>query len=212
MIKKVFIGGNGGSGTRVLSMILEQVGYNLGNNIDITTKDYLPWLVPIWECWDKNNCSLKIEEKEPSAIKHGQLMFIIPQLKKANPNSKFILIMRNGIDNILNYTFKWENTFCKDLVIQGTELERKMSAWTESYKIALKNADHVVKLEEMCVDPAKEIGRLFKFLNIKKDPQDFVSIVEIPMSIGRRDELTVKIRKKLFKIGEEIMNKFGYSF
>ena len=93
------------------------------------------------------------------------------------------------------------------------KLIRKIHAWTEAYKKALKNADYVFKLEEFCFYPEKTIQELFKALDIDKDPKEFTSIIKVPMTIGRRNsELQPDTRQMLFNIGREIMNKFGYVY
>lgn len=213
MKQKIFIGGYSGSGTRVVSMILEKVGYNIGTGKDLYTEtsDYMPVLKHIDNCWEGQEYSLSVDEKEPYALKHGSLMLVIPQLKKDNPDSKFILVMRHGVDNILN-GFEWENIYFKNLVTNQDKLIRKIHAWTEAYKIALKDADYVFKLEEFCFYPEKTIKELFKALEIDKDPKEFTSLIKLPMTIGRRaNELQPDTRQILFNIGREVLNRFKYT-
>ena len=210
-MNKVFIGGYSGSGTRVVSMILQKAGYNIGENNMNETYDYMPVLKHIDDCWNGQECFLNVDEKEPYAIKHGALMLVIPELKITNPGSKFILVMRHGVDNILN-GFEWENIYFKNLVTSQDKLIRKIHAWTESYKIALKDADHVIKLEDLCFYSEKTIQKLFDFLKIDKDPKEFTSIIKVPMTIGRRKELAKDTQIDLFNIGREVLNKFNYVF
>lgn len=209
MKNKIIIGGYSGSGTRVISMILEQAGYNIGKDVYTKTLDYMPILKKIDNCWYNKKCNLKIKEEKPYAIKHGQSMLVIPEIKRDNPGSKFILVIRHGVDNILN-GFEWENTYYKDAFKGKDKLLQKISAWTESYKKALKDTDHVVKLEEICFNSDKTIQELFDFLNIKKDPKEFISLIRMPMSIGRRHELQEDTKMILFNIGKEVLNKFNY--
>lgn len=208
--RKIFIGGYGGSGTRVISIILERAGYNVGTNIN-NSYDYMPVLGQINECWYEDKCNFTINEKTPFAIKHGQLMFVILELKKFHPRSKFILVVRNGLDNILKYQFKWEDTYCKDFVFGNTTLERKMMSWSESYKLSVNNSDYIIRLEDLCYNTIDTIKKLFTYLHIDKDPNDFKSLVHIPESIGRREQLSEHDRRKLYMTGKDMMDYFGYT-
>ena len=229
MIKRVFIGGYGASGTRVVSIILQKAGYNVGKDTNIAY-DYMPLLEPIDDCWYRGICSLKVEEKEPYALKHGQLMLVIPQLKKDNPDSKFILVIRHPIDNILiGWQFEWENTYLRDIIkdkfLNSTEdkeisppwkslnkLKRKMLAWRESHKIALEHTDYIIRLEDLCLNPIVTIKNLFSYLGINKNPQEFTSLIDIKEAmINERRKLDTKSRRILYDIGNKIMDKWGYS-
>lgn len=174
MLKQILICGYPGSGTRVVSHILKNEGYNIGSDLN-DCLDYMPHL----------NDDFSIEEKEPWALKHGQTMLRLDKYKKQFPDAKVILVYRNGIDNILN-GFKWHKTYCKKYVKSENELFAKMEAYIGAHEDAIPDIDYFVSLERMIVDKLEVINNLFNFVGIKGNPAKYDTYVQKPNSMGRR--------------------------
>ena len=211
--KKVFIVGWGGSGTRVISQILKRAGYNIGKQIN-QEYDYLPILVNINDAIGKKTINSQFKKqikalKEPFAIKHGQMMMCIEQIKKEHPDSFFILVVRHGVDNVLK-DFRWEESYGKhfiDNIDSYVPLEGRMMLWVKVHELALKHSDYTIRLEDIVDRPEKEIGKLFKALNFKGDPQKYCDIVKRPGSIGRRCSMNIS---GLTLLGKSMLERLGY--
>ena len=179
-------------------MVLEKAGFNVGEINDCY--DYMPLLEPIGELYFNGKGSLKHDVPEPFAVKHGQLMFLIPELKKLYPDSKFILVVRNGADNIEN-GFKWYETYCKEAT--GDHDDFRMNSWTWAHEIAVPHTDYMVVLEDLVKYPDTVITDLFKFLDIKKPSRDFRELIKRPDTIGRgidREYADAKIKHWMRKV------------
>lgn len=241
---KLFIGGYCGSGTRVIQAILKEAGFFIGDPICPVTYDYFPI-----ECL-KTNLILghgiadlnmrEVMEKvfahwwgkhENWSIKHPFLMFAIPSLRTIFPESKFILVVRHGIDNILNqHTMDGDiGRIIKPSILKEKDiLLRRMRFWNFAYKIAMTDILHyggayVIQLEKLVDNPVEEIKKMFKALKIKADPVKCAKGVSRPDSMGKRDKEIVitdeeeyatydpKIdKKRLIKEGEEMLKFFKY--
>ena len=180
MLKQIFIVGWGGSGTRVVSHILKEVGYNIGKDLNIAN-DYMPILNNKYD-------PTSINEKEPWAIKHGQIMCMIPEFRKVWPKAKFILVRRNPIDNILNL-FDWEKTFGKQYVKSKDKLTARAEAYKGVHEKAYKDGiDYTVTLEGLVDNMWHEVKGLLDFVEVDDNPNRFDCYIKRPKTIGRRFE------------------------
>jgi len=128
MIDRIFVGGYWGSGTRAIQYLLRtthntgsaalsgtpnvQEDYELGFQVerDHIVETALKGENFVWQL-----------PPPPFSVKSGDLMLMIPELKKLEPDSKFILVVRNGCDQVINTRgpdikfdkyFKYESTSC----------------------------------------------------------------------------------------------------
>ena len=212
MRNKIFVGGFGGSGTRVVQMILEKAGFYVGEkgfNIN-SGYDYGGGeFAPIFDKFHFNRTKeaedafkkyldvsdrLKILGKENFSLKHGHLMFCISDLKEWFPGSSFILVVRHPVDNILNK--------CTLHIRYGREgldcpLERKLDYYERTTREALKHADFLFRLEDVVFKTAETIKRLFDFVGIADGPEDYIGLVVRPDTIGRGR--AVRIKNKIIR-------------
>lgn len=156
MINQIFIGGHGHSGTRVVHFLLEQ-SYNTFSTHE--TRD-----------GDENLAITIGKEQEPFIIKNANYMLKIPVIKEQFPESKFILVVRNGIDQILTYSQmfeRWETEFNQmPVYCNDCYLKRAMMFWNLIYKKAVQHADYTIKLEDLVYNTKEEVKKLADFLTI----------------------------------------------
>ena len=207
-MEKIFIGGWGGSGTRVIVEILKRGGYYIAEEHSNYVYDFGSMnFVDAFDSYylDGNfkqlsNLFSKFDNRESWAIKHGHLMYIIPKLKSLYPNSKFIYIERNVIDNALAVGYKPHIKYGKYPL--NSELQDKVNYMIEEGDKSIKNSDLVIKLEELCESPELIIPKILALADITGyDILDYTKLVITPKTIGRGKEhySKIKIRGKYYE-------------
>ncbi|MCY3874357.1 MAG: sulfotransferase [Rhodobacteraceae bacterium] len=117
--------GRGGSGTRLLSMLLQEHGVFLGNRLN-GSEDSIEWIGVQYEsaarkltdgapergCWNEalSGCAEKILQR--GQWKEGQLwgwklpetMLILPEVVQAFPNARIVHLVRHPVDTCLRST------------------------------------------------------------------------------------------------------------
>ena len=214
---KVFIGGFGGVGSRLVSNIFEQMGHNVEKHFCNPMYDWGAIPHPAWEDMDtkqpyfldkfdwcfKQNKGLDgdygevfnyIDEwtsQDDFTIKHGHLMYIFPQLKERYPDCKTVYVNRNPIDSALKYEyaphFKYSSS--KDDGIKD-DLSIKVPWYLKYAKKAIDESDLVVDYENLCLNPHEEIEKMKKLVGSKHKFQDY-SFIKTPKTFG--------VGKKLYK-------------
>ena len=235
MYKEVFVGGVHGSGTRLAQFLLLSAGYCVGNGISHaldfvpTEKFTLEFMGGGSKVTDeivtkfKNMIDGATKKDAPFSIKHGDLMFDIPIIRKAYPNAKIIIFVRHGIDNMVS-THHMESLFGHYITPESDDfLKFRMKFWNEAYKLVVKELDdncRIVKLEDFMYDTKNSVDSLFKWLDIhEKDMEFFYSLVEKKSSVGRHKNPQIihghgyvpEIdANKMYTSGKEMMDYFGY--
>ena len=197
-MKKVFVGGYEGSGTRVCQMIAERAGYYIGPSVPITYDFGGLQFVELYDHYFKtgditglrNFISFYTSErtfgiqkdKESWCIKHGHLMYMIPQLKEWYPDCKFVLVVRNPIDNVLNDSTHHYRYGGMDL---NADIYDKLKYYRDVHFKAIKGADYLIKLEDFCYDSYETIKKFLTFLELSDDPNHYMDLVKTPPTIGR---------------------------
>lgn len=242
---QIFVGGYCGSGTRVIQLILKEAGYFIGDPICPVTLDYFPitcvqsnlvlgfgigdldlkeTIQKIFGCWWGKH--------KRWSIKYPALMFAGNYLKRIFPESKFILIVRNGMDNILNdHTMEGDigSIILPSILKEKDLLLRRMRFWNFAHRLAIHDSKfspkdyHVLRLEDLVENPVEEIKKLFKHLEIEGDPIKCAKIVLKPKSIGKRNEEVVIVddenyivynpkldKDRIYKEGKEMLDYFKY--
>lgn len=243
--KQVFVGGYCGSGTRVIQDLLHKSGFFIGDPICPTTYDYFPItciknnlvlghgisemdmkevLQKLFGCW--------WGQHDKWSIKHPFLMVCGNYLKRIFPDSKIIIIVRHGIDNILNnHTMEGDigSILMPSILKEETDiLLRKMKFWNFAYKLAVHDSYFspndflIIKLENLVFDQQKEIEKINSFLDIEINESALKEIRQ-PKSIGRRHKINTLIDgneyvvyypkkdlNRLYKEGKEMLEYFEY--
>ncbi len=235
-IKEIFVGGYGGSGTRIIQELLLQMGYYVGSGtprdfyhgkVNVAL-DYLPLLKLINESFYKNNSNEikeliinEVQQRNRWSIKHGQLMFMIPKIKELFPDSKFILMVRHGIDNILGYNHSdlYGKFIDPNVLNIDDDNEREMTFWNNVYDKAIKSGKEyykddflIVRLEDLCNHTINSLTTILDFLEEEVyDINKISKIIKKPESIGRRfSDLSKEELFRLKKIGSKMLNYFNY--
>lgn len=211
----IFVGGMGGSGTRVVQYLMERAGYFCGCQLN----DFMDWMGPdnnFISCFDtalfKNNWQpLKdiIDDNInryrflPYSLKHGHFMFIIPELHKWYPESKYIHVVRHPVDNILN-EYNMHVKYGNYKPYAG--LKNKLDFYEKVNSEALDHADYVIRLEDLIFDSENTIRKLMAFTDVKEyDIMSMKSIIIVPKTIGRGKKYYSLFEKKY-----SIITRLGY--
>lgn len=209
-MKKLFIGGFGGCGSRVIMEILKKSDYYIGSNNnaahDFVGRDGREFMSLFNELFFKKDYKQlkmllhdELKDKESWAIKHGPLMFMIDLLKEWYPDSEFIYVMRNPVANMLN-TFKTYNVYGGlDLTCS---LEDKVNYHIDKSLESIEKSDYVVKLEDLCLNTNDTVKKFLNFIEIDvgEDISYYTSHIKIPKSLGR-GEMYYNDFKQIEKLG-----------
>lgn len=246
----IIIGGNGGSGTRVVAEILLRSGVFLGHDLNRSNDNLLFTYLfkhpkDFAENFHAHSCPkcqslLKLHEKLlfshiPNTInewilflnagfkhsqnrydwnwvrqrwfnlikskpeinnnsffwgwKEPQSIFFLNDIKKFYPNSKFILVVRNGLDMVYNKNTQQMDYWAKSFQInpKDSSLKNKFEFWYRSNQQTINLASRlfssnflVVKLETLCFHKVRIIKEIFDFIGLKTDSKNFEEICQIP--------------------------------
>lgn len=126
--------------------------YHYTENSNLITEVNKSKLITQWEkFWNKNKYIYL--EKSPVNLIHTRF------LQKMFPNSYFIILIRNPI--VVSYaTMKWKDQ----------SLEQYLKHWILGYNIFKKDSKYLnnfimIKYEDLCENPYKEISKIEKMLN-----------------------------------------------
>lgn len=242
--RQVFCGGYCGSGTRAIQFLLKKAGFFGGDLIGVQQdyiplgsykanlildkkvnyftdhKEYLEKLFASW--WGKY---------DRWSIKHGFLMLAIPAILDTFPEAKMIVVVRHGIDNILNQHQMDRDIgefWRKDIIEQNEDLlTRRAKFWNAVHDKVRRDMmiypDRTmwVKLEDLVTNKVEETQKILDFLEIDTDAVKCSSVLKKPKSIGRRKKklLVPNInypyfpeddRERLYNEAREMLGYFDY--
>lgn len=172
---KIFVGGFGGVGSRFFMEIFEKLGLYIGRGFSNSMHDFgghdgQDFLTFFNECYIHNDFTLlfkyierNLQSYDDFAIKHGHLMYIFPQLKQYFKGSKTVYVMRNPVDNALNPNYNPQLLYGG---ITENSLDTKIQYYIDESIKASKNADLVIKYEDLCSNLESEIIKLAKFTGL----------------------------------------------
>src|SRR3990167_10247957 len=212
MVKQVFIGGHFSSGTRVVQFLLEQF-YNVGTEKE--ERDYEPGFSkrpffsdlclagqkPEWvyehKLTGREDSPKIVMPPEPFSIKNPDLMFCIPRIKELFPESKFILVVRDGLDQISCKNRLMSERYAEHFKLEKEGEEREMEFWNKAYKEAVRGKpDLIVRLEDLVNRPNMKAHALVELLGI---PYPDTSMIKRPetMGAGTRTRDTYLVGKEM---------------
>lgn len=199
-----FVTGFAHSGTRVVQRLLYHAGVHVG---DISTMNETyddSWTLSDWnanatEILNEEEFKQHFEqfrqESDNWSLKNCEIM-LPPNLELLHKTFKdytMVIVMRHPIDNIL-IELNWPEVYphiTKDF--QGDFWEKRMKFYIYLHNYFFnffkdrKNV-YVVILENLIENPREEIEKLFSFLGQELPDYDLISLVERPLSIGKRDK------------------------
>lgn len=218
MLKQVFVGGHFSSGTRTVQFLMEQT-HNVGATGE--ERDYeggfskrpffsdlcLEGKAADWvfehKLTGRDDSPIKKMPEEPFSVKVPDLMFCIPRLKEIFPESKFILVVRDGLDQINCANKLMMERYAGHFQLKEEGLKRGMEFWNKAYKKAIEDIpDLVVRLEDLVYNTKDTVQKIVDLTGI---PYPDTSMIVKPktMGAGTRD-------KETYLVGKEMMDYFGY--
>jgi ribosomal protein S18 acetylase RimI-like enzyme len=192
---KIFIGGFGGTGSRVLTEIFEKFGFYVGRDTTTESLDFCRGQFPIVfdRCWIRKNfdelisyIKLNLQNNHKFVIKHGHFMFINNILRDNFHGCKTIYIMRHPIDMAVKEQYiphkKYGNI--KDV----NNLDAKIKYYIKESIRACNDADLVIKYEDLCFDLENQLKIIRDFIG---DPNLKLPDIDIKPSktIGKEKDL-----------------------
>jgi hypothetical protein len=196
IVDKIFIGGFGGTGSRVVAEIFDSFGYYVSretgkDSIDFGAGEFVNQFDLSWRT--KNFESLvtymnrKMLNNKHFALKHGHFMFIYKELRKFYPGCKTVYVMRHPVDAAAGDSKKIYIPHVKYGGLKNT-LDNKIKYYIEKSIQAYEEADLIIKYEELCNDTENQLKRIRKFTG--KHDRDLPKInIKISKTTGIHKEL-----------------------
>jgi len=174
----------------------------------------------------RTKIEIDTEGCENWSLKHGHLMFNPKFCKMLYPDCKFLLVVRHGIDNVLNDCTLAEQFPQLGLGELPRKMENRISFWSHTHIGSIHDAQNlfgndfqIMRLEDMVFETEQSLSCLEEFIGMKAKPgaraacSDFVAL---PPSIGRRfttqnDHYTpMNDLDLLYHVGQEGLRSLGY--
>lgn len=192
---KIFIGGFGGTGSRVVAEIFEKFGFYIGKETTNASLDFgRGAFPPVFDrCWRKKNFDelisyIKNRLKNPNefAIKHGHFMFINDVLREKFPNCKTVYIMRHPVDMAVKKQYTPQRKYGK--IKDVNDLDAKIKYYIKESIRSCEEADLVLKYEDLCNDLENQLKIIRDFIG---DPDLKLPQIKIEPSetIGKQVDL-----------------------
>lgn len=203
-------------------------------NFKLSYKDYIKVIdIGLQRCWNDTYYNKKWifqrirkilfnvnRKNDLMCFKEPHTVYFIEELNKVYPNSKYILIIRNGLDIVYTKTdqqfFKWKDYFGqidKDICLDA----QKFEYWYRFYDTALlqlekfyKDRYLVVKFEDLFLNRENTSKMIMKFCTIdEKYYSKIFSIPKKPNSFERyKDQdlswVTTSVKNKLMRFNYKV--------
>lgn len=159
--------------------------------------------------------------------KEPHTLFYLQSIAEKFDNLKYIHVIRNGLDMAFKPNTEQLNLlgslFDVELPSQSKEIPRALlKFWFRTNRFAIEEAQRwikdrflILKFEDLCFSPAKEIQRILDFLGLEISLNKFdqlVSVPKIPESIGRykKHDLSIFSKEELHLVEdlESLITKY----
>jgi hypothetical protein len=189
-MKKLFVGGWPGCGSRVVQRILFKGGYHVGSDVNVPL-DYWARVFPsIFNQLYfhgkadpiKGLLAQDLKNRDSWSIKQARFMWMIPLLKQWYPGSQFILMVRHPFDCVSNkhrFDYKYGG------LSKYSSCQARLNYFGRVMATALKDTDFIVRLEDLCFKTRPTIAKLLEFAEIEDDARDYEEIIKMPKTFGR---------------------------
>jgi len=190
----LFIGGTGGSGTRLVSLFCKKAGYYIGNNTNKSLDSM--HLEPFYRNYTQTYLSGDGDQNEMKellascvdlhigddtnpmcSVKNPRSLLILPLIHSVYPDMKFIHVVRSGLSMSFSgnrrHVIRYGRFFVQGTGIDGESWspELAMRVWSETnmeaYRYGTKHLGSnyfVVKYEDLCVEKVSVYEQLVEFL------------------------------------------------
>jgi len=195
----LFIGGTGGSGTRLISLFCSKAGYYIGDHINESldamhvepfyrrhTREYLEGTADdmnmredLIKCLENHIGS---DTNPLCSVKNPRSLLLLPFIHSMCPDMKFVHVVRSGLSMSFSgnrrHTLRYGDLFVDDSDIDGScwSPELAMKVWAETNLNAyeygstyLGNNYMWIKYEELCSKKMDAYERLTDFIGCSRD-------------------------------------------
>lgn len=193
-VSKIFIGGFGGTGSRVLAEIFQGFGFYVGREIgsdslDFGRGDFVQEFDASWRAKNFNRVinfvKQRLRNPDKFAIKHGHFMFIDSDLRKSFPGCKTVYIMRHPIDMAVKLQYKPHQKYGN---ISPNDLDGKIKYYISESIKSCEKSDLVIKYEDLCFDLENQLKIIRDFIGNPNLELPKINI-KPSKSIGKRTDL-----------------------
>ena len=172
VVNQIFIGGFGGTGSRLVAEIFEGFGYYVGRDVGADSLDFGKgvFVSKFDKSWTKKEFgslsrymnSLLKDNIGHFAIKHGHFMFIDKELRELYPGCKTVYVMRHPVDSAVGKSKSIYRPHIKYGGLLNT-IDNKIQYYIEHSIKAYEEADLVIKYEDLCTDTENELKKIREF-------------------------------------------------
>lgn len=209
-----FVGGYAGSGTRLIQEIMDFCGVWIGPQGEAKMNEALDLkhLIPPVDKLARNEeveankelLKQRVKDMERGhkkwSFKLGETMMCIDHIRDVYPDMRYILMVRHGVDQILNDHLQAElyaeRFLTPNQIKDWGEFRKRAEYWSrvndKAYRDGKTLGDRflLVRLEDLCQNTEKEIARIMDFAELEGDIQELKKIINPERAgIGRRFSL-----------------------
>lgn len=152
--------------------------------------------------------------------KNPRSMYILPLIVALQPDLSFVHVVRDGRDmalsdnqNQLNKHFAhlFGRPYGADSEVESIRLWSRANCDVARWAARSLGPRYVrLRLEDLCAEPVRALGRLFYGLGMTADLHDVASCVQAPPSLGRWREQPPGRIARIAEGGAEGLRAFGY--
>lgn len=179
-------------------------------------------LAEFMEAQDRHRAELA-DPSAPWGYKQPRSLFLVPFLHAVHPGLRVLHVMRDGRDFARNGWGKIGPLRFEDLLLDASELAqpvavRRVLVWAHWNEIIADYAQRelgdrhlIVRLEDLCADPAPTIRRVLAFTGAKEEVTSaMLAEVRPPDSVGRWQHLDDALRESTTVAARPWLSRFGY--
>jgi hypothetical protein len=231
------IGGTGGSGTRIIAEIADAAGWFMGAEVNPYTWDAMPFVrfdmangpgIVAGRCAETTGAAFDKALAEhlaghdprcPWGWKHPHSYLLLPFLAERLPGMRFVHVVRDGRDVAVGKNQNQPRLY-GDVVLGPGALSpvRSIRFWARANLRAATEGPRLlgeryllVRLEDLCASPRREVARLLDFACRRRDDElvtEAARLVSSVPTIGRWRQAPPAIKSALRE--GDALARFGY--
>lgn len=168
------------------------------------------------------HCLTLRDGPRPWGWKSPPSIFLLPFIHEQFPRMKFVHIVRDGRDMAFSdnqrQLAKHGDTVLGDEAGDDAQPVRSVALWSDSNvrcadygEAAMGDRYLRIRLEDLCAEPARWVGRLFAFLGLDGDAAAIAAAeIQTPSSLGRWQQQDPALVAEVTAAGLPGLVKFGY--
>ena len=215
----IFIGGFENTGTRLIVMFLQRLGYitkKTNDELDYLSNHFLGLFDKYYFTGNYNeiinNINNDFRGNKNVIIKHGHFCFLNKILKNIYPNSKHILCIRNPLDILIKPSHNYVRYGrCSSESPSLLEKINHLNKWYSDEIV--ESSDVIIRMEDMVFDTFNTFKKLVTQLNINCDDKiilDFCKEIKPSSTIGKGSDIfKTSSEVEILEINK-LMKKFNY--